>query len=143
MSKCTGCPHAGKYAFCNLGESARNFLDTNSITMEYPRGNVLFREGEAAGEIFLVCSGKVKSTATSIEGRSAILRLSGPGDVLGMSAVLGRHRTRSQRKPCSPAASACCMRACCSNSCGSSVTQAWALPARSHRTTVPPSRRCA
>ncbi|SEB42215.1 Crp/Fnr family transcriptional regulator [Terriglobus roseus] len=89
MSKCTNCPHVGKYAFCNLGEAARNFLEANSITMEYPRGNVLFREGEAAGAVFLVCSGKVKSTATSTEGRSAILRLSGPGDVLGMSAVMG------------------------------------------------------
>lgn len=89
MSKCAGCPHAGKYAFCNLGESARRFLDAHAITIEYPRGNVLFREGESAGAIFLVCSGKVKSTATSTEGRSAILRLSGPGDVLGMSAALG------------------------------------------------------
>ncbi|AFL88456.1 cAMP-binding protein [Terriglobus roseus DSM 18391] len=89
MSKCTGCPHAGKYAFCNLGQAAQAFLDVNSITMEYPRGNVLFREGESAGAVFIVCSGKVKSTATSTEGRSAILRLSGPGDVLGMSAVLG------------------------------------------------------
>jgi CRP/FNR family transcriptional regulator len=88
MNKCTGCPHAGKYAFCNLGDAARSFLDANSITMEYPRGNVLFREGEPASAVFLVCSGKVKSTATSTEGRSAILRLSGPGDVLGMSAVL-------------------------------------------------------
>ena len=89
MSKCTGCPHAGKYAFCNLGESARAYLDAHAINMEYPRGNVLFREGEDAGAVFLVCSGKVKSTATSTEGRSAILRLSGPGDVLGMSAALG------------------------------------------------------
>ena len=89
MSKCTGCPHAGKYAFCNLGESARSFLDAHAISMDYPRGNILFREGDDAGAVFIVCSGKVKSTATSTEGRSAILRLSGAGDVLGMSAALG------------------------------------------------------
>ncbi len=88
MSKCTGCQHAGKYAFCNLGEAARGFLDSHAINMEYPRGNVLFREGEDAAAVFVVCSGKVKSSATSTEGRSAILRLSGPGDVLGMSAAL-------------------------------------------------------
>ena len=89
MSKCEGCPHAGKYAFCNLSEAAREFLDAHAINMEYPRGNVLFREGEEASAVFIVCSGKVKSTATSREGRSAILRLSSAGDVLGMSAAVG------------------------------------------------------
>ena len=53
MSKCTGCQHAGKYAFCNLGESARGFLDSHAINMEYPRGNVLFREGEDAAAVLL------------------------------------------------------------------------------------------
>lgn len=88
MSKCTNCPHAGKYVFCNLGEEARKFLDTQSISMEYPRGNTIFREGDSGDAVFVLCSGKVKMTATSSEGRSAILRIAGPGDVLGVSAVL-------------------------------------------------------
>jgi len=88
MSKCTNCPHAGKYAFCNLGEDARNFLDEQSVTVEYPRGSTLFREGEPGAAVFLVCSGKIKIMASSTEGRSAILRVAHHGDVLGMSAVL-------------------------------------------------------
>ncbi len=89
MNKCAKCPHAGKYAFCNLGEEARSFLDSQAVTVEYPRGSVLFREGEAGAAVFLLCSGKVKVTASSTEGRSAILRVAHHGDVLGMSAVLG------------------------------------------------------
>lgn len=89
MSKCTNCPHAGKYAFCNLGEAAREFLDEQSITVEYPRGSIFFRQGEPGSAVFLICSGKVKVMASSTEGRLAILRVARHGDVLGMSAVLG------------------------------------------------------
>lgn len=103
MNKCMNCPHVGKYAFCNLGESAREFLDTQSVTVEYPRGSVLFREGEDGSAVFLLCSGKVKVTATSTEGRSAILRVARHGDVLGMSAVLGKTEhevTAEALEPC-------------------------------------------
>jgi CRP/FNR family transcriptional regulator, cyclic AMP receptor protein len=89
MSKCQNCPNAGKHAFCSLGEDARRFLESNSIAMEYPRGTVLFREGDQCDAIFVVCSGKVKVSVTSREGRTMILRIADGGDVLGMSAALG------------------------------------------------------
>jgi CRP/FNR family transcriptional regulator, cyclic AMP receptor protein len=88
MSKCLNCPHAGKHAFCNLGEKSRSFLESNSIGMEYRRGNILFREGEQSSAVFVVCSGRVKVSATSREGRTLILRVADAGDVLGMSAAL-------------------------------------------------------
>ncbi|MEG9432858.1 Crp/Fnr family transcriptional regulator [Terriglobus sp. ADX1] len=103
MNKCVKCPHAGKYAFCNLGAGARDFLDNQSVTLEYPRGSILFREGERGAAIFLVCSGKVKVSASSSEGRSAIVRVAHHSDVLGMSAVLGETEyevTAEALEPC-------------------------------------------
>jgi CRP/FNR family transcriptional regulator len=56
--------------------------------MEYPRGSVLFREGDRISAVFVMCSGKVKVSATSRDGRTMILRIADAGDVLGMSAAL-------------------------------------------------------
>jgi CRP/FNR family transcriptional regulator len=89
MSKCQNCPNAGKHAFCSLGDDARGFLESQSIGVEYPRGSVLFREGDQCDAVFVVCSGKIKVSVTSREGRTMILRIADGGDVLGMSAALG------------------------------------------------------
>lgn len=56
--------------------------------MEYPRGTVVFREGEHCDAIFVICSGRVKVTASSREGRTMILRIATAGAVLGLSAAL-------------------------------------------------------
>jgi CRP/FNR family transcriptional regulator len=89
MSKCHNCPNAGKHAFCSLGDDARSFLESQSIGVEYPRGSVLFREGDQCDAVYIVCSGKLKVSVTSREGRTMILRIADGGDVLGMSAALG------------------------------------------------------
>jgi CRP/FNR family transcriptional regulator, cyclic AMP receptor protein len=88
MSNCLNCPQASKSPFCNLGEKSLTFLEVNSIPMEYRRGNILFREGDECSAVFVICSGRVKISATSREGRTFILRIAGPGDVLGMSSAL-------------------------------------------------------
>jgi CRP/FNR family transcriptional regulator len=88
-SKCQNCSNAGKHAFCSLGDDARSFLESQSVGVEYPRGTVLFREGDPCDAIFVVCSGKIKVSVTSREGRTMILRIADGGDVLGMSAALG------------------------------------------------------
>ena len=88
MPKCLNCAHAGKHPFCNLGQESRAFLEANSVVMEYPRGSVLFREGDRCSAVFVMCSGKVKVSTTSREGRTMILRIADAGDVLGMSAAL-------------------------------------------------------
>ncbi len=87
MPKCLDCLQSGKHPFCNLGSTSRAFLESNSISMEYPRGSVLFREGDHGTAIFVLCSGKVKVSATSRDGRTMILRVATSGDVLGMSAA--------------------------------------------------------
>jgi CRP/FNR family cyclic AMP-dependent transcriptional regulator len=89
MPKCHNCPNAGKHAFCSLGDDARSFLESQSVGVEYPRGTVLFREGDQCDAVFVICSGKVKVSTTSREGRTMILRIADGGDVLGMSAALG------------------------------------------------------
>jgi CRP/FNR family transcriptional regulator, cyclic AMP receptor protein len=79
--------HAG-LPFCNLkGETLSEFL---AIAPESSRSRceTLFVEGETPRYVFLICSGRVKLTVTSREGRTAILRIAGPGEILGLSSAM-------------------------------------------------------
>lgn len=105
MTNCVSCPKACKNPFCNLSEATRSFLDANSIPMEYRRGNILFREGDESSAVFLICSGRVKVSATSSEGRTLILRIASDGDVLGIGAAMrsgdsGYEVTAEAVEPC-------------------------------------------
>lgn len=88
MTSCLNCPQSGKQTFCNLSPCSRSFLEGNSIPMEYRRGNILFREGDESSAVFVICSGRVKVSASSREGRTLILRIASAGDVLGIGAAL-------------------------------------------------------
>ncbi len=97
------CPEAGKRAFCKLGPESRTFLESNSLTTDYSRGSTLFREGDRSNAIFIMCSGKVKVSATSRDGKTMILRIADAGDVLGMSAALTKGEyevTAEALEPC-------------------------------------------
>jgi CRP/FNR family transcriptional regulator len=54
----------------------------------YPGGAVLFVEGQMPRGAFVLCSGKVKLSTTSREGKVLILKMAGPGEALGLSAVI-------------------------------------------------------
>ena len=103
MQSCQNCPNAGKTAFCDLGCESRAFLEANSIPMEYQRGNILFREGDPCAAILMVCSGRVKISTTSREGRTLILRIASAGHVLGLGSALNEEEhevTAEAMEPC-------------------------------------------
>jgi CRP/FNR family transcriptional regulator len=56
----------------------------------YPKGAVLFMEGQAAGGIFAICSGRVKLSTSSFEGNAIILKVAQAGELLGLAAILSR-----------------------------------------------------
>lgn len=49
----------------------------------YEEGRLIFEEGEPAFGVYLIDSGKVKLTKRTPEGRRQILKLIGPGEILG------------------------------------------------------------
>ena len=85
---CLTCPVTEDGLFCHLGQQALAELDTMRQTSVYPKGAILFVEGQTADGLFVLCSGKVKLTASYPQGRSIILRVAAPGEVLGLSAAL-------------------------------------------------------
>ncbi|HXE91698.1 MAG TPA: Crp/Fnr family transcriptional regulator [Terriglobales bacterium] len=54
----------------------------------YPEGAVLFEEGRMAEGALLVRSGRVKLSVSSPRGKTLLLEVAGPGEMLGLSAVL-------------------------------------------------------
>lgn len=83
---CTSC--VNRKGFCNMQGQSIGTLDRIKFTATYPKGSLLFVEGEKARGVFVLCAGKVKLTTSSSEGRTLIVRIVEPGEVLGASAVL-------------------------------------------------------
>jgi CRP/FNR family transcriptional regulator, cyclic AMP receptor protein len=87
---CVSCKLRNERVFCNLPDEEIKQLDSIKFTSAYPKGSVLFVEQQEPRGIYIVCSGKVKLTTSSAEGKTLILRIAEPGEVLGLSAsILG------------------------------------------------------
>jgi len=68
----------------------RTLEELNEIksTAVYPHAALLFTEGQRPRGIFVLCSGRVKLSTTSGEGKTLITKISAPGDVLGLNAAI-------------------------------------------------------
>jgi CRP/FNR family transcriptional regulator, cyclic AMP receptor protein len=86
--RCSDCEHRTLQAFCNLNDAALHRFDNLGELMRLPRRSVVFEEGQHARSVFFVCAGQLKLSTTSKDARTMIVRLAGPGDVLGLSAML-------------------------------------------------------
>jgi CRP/FNR family transcriptional regulator, cyclic AMP receptor protein len=82
-----GLPKSGDSS-CSLAEETLRGMDNIKLTSSYPRGAVLFAEQEAPRGVFILSKGRVKVSMTSSEGRSVILRIAQPGEVLGLHGVV-------------------------------------------------------
>ncbi|HVT98517.1 MAG TPA: Crp/Fnr family transcriptional regulator [Acidobacteriaceae bacterium] len=85
---CMDCPARGKHMFCSMKETEMGKFDTLGTQVRFSTGAVIFREGDNCGSVHVLCSGRVKLSATSREGRTLILKIARAGEVLGLSAAL-------------------------------------------------------
>ena len=76
------------HPFAKLSGAAMAQFEAIAPEVTRARGAALFVEGETAHHVYVICSGRVKLSVTSREGRTAILRIAGPGEVLGISAAM-------------------------------------------------------
>ncbi len=88
IESCLSCPHREDRLFCNLPPPAAQKLAAITSAATYPKGATLFVEGQSPRGVFILCSGKVKLSTSSADGRSLILRISEPGEVLGLPATV-------------------------------------------------------
>ena len=100
---CQTCTLRGNGFFCQLSPAALKDLDAIKFTSAYPAGAVLFIERQTARGVYLLCEGEVKLSISSSEGKKLILRITKPGEVLGLGSALSaipHEVTAETLRPC-------------------------------------------
>jgi len=87
---CLKCEYRHMRSFCNLTPEALQDFDRIGVLTSHGGGSRLFSEGDTAQNVFVLCLGQAKISATSREGKTMILKIAGPGDVMGLSAALAK-----------------------------------------------------
>jgi len=74
--------------FCDLPAAALETFERIKCAATYPQGAVLFVEGQMPRGIFVLCQGTVKLSINSSNGKTMIVKLAEPGELLGLSATI-------------------------------------------------------
>jgi CRP/FNR family transcriptional regulator, cyclic AMP receptor protein len=88
VDKCTECPLITDKLFCDLSHKALEGLDNIASPATYPKGAILFVEGQEPRGVFVVCSGRVKLSVGSASGKALILRIAESGQVVGLPGTI-------------------------------------------------------
>ena len=85
---CFKCELRPDRVFCDLPSDALLAFDSIKEVAQVARGEILFHEGRLPRGIFVLCEGRVKLSVCSEHGKRLMLRVAGPGEVLGLSATM-------------------------------------------------------
>ncbi len=85
---CFRCEMRPDRTFCDLPTDALQAFDQIKELSQLPRGSTLFGEGRQPRGVFLLCQGRAKLSVCSEGGKRLMLRVAGPGEVLGLSATM-------------------------------------------------------
>lgn len=85
---CESCALRESGYFCDLPAQALKDLSAVRMGSVYPAGAVLFVEKQEPRGVFLLCEGEVKLSISSSSGKTLILRIAKPGEILGLMPVL-------------------------------------------------------
>jgi CRP-like cAMP-binding protein len=79
-----------------LDESERGAFDAVGRARRFAAGEAVFHEGDDPGGVIAIVSGRVKVSIAGVGGREVLVRLPGPGELVGeLAAIGGQPRTAS------------------------------------------------
>ncbi|KOX31656.1 Crp/Fnr family transcriptional regulator [Saccharothrix sp. NRRL B-16348] len=73
--------------FQGVEQAAAEALAQTLESVEFPRGHVIFAEGEPGDRLYIIQSGKVKIGRKSPDGRENLLGIFGPSDMFGELSI--------------------------------------------------------
>ena len=73
--------------FQGVEPAAAEALASTLEAVEFPRGHVVFAEGEPGDRLYIILSGKVKLGRKSPDGRENLLGIFGPSDMFGELSI--------------------------------------------------------
>src|SRR5215475_15336543 len=88
IESCLTCPLVKERIFCDLPRPVLTALDAISSSATYPKDAILFVEGQDPRGVFILCNGRVKLSTTSADGKSIIVRIAEPGEIVGLAGTL-------------------------------------------------------
>lgn len=88
FNSCRTCSFRDRSIFSGLDYTHLLELENMQQKLAYPEGVVLFLRGEEPRGVYCVCSGRIKLSTNSPDGRALVLGYVLPGNVLGIRAVL-------------------------------------------------------
>jgi CRP/FNR family cyclic AMP-dependent transcriptional regulator len=103
VDDCTKCPLRQEGFFCQMSNDSVTAFEKVKFTSSYPAGAVLFVEGQAPRGVYMLCTGRVKLTMTSPEGKTIIMRVAEAGELLGLHSAISadvHELTAETLQPC-------------------------------------------
>jgi CRP/FNR family cyclic AMP-dependent transcriptional regulator len=85
---CQMCRVRASGFFCQLSPPALKDFEAVRSYATYPAGAILFMEKQDPRGVFVLCAGEVKLSISSSRGKTLILRIAKPGEILGLMAVM-------------------------------------------------------
>jgi len=85
---CLHCEHRSLRKFCNMDTAALEDFDGLGTQVSVSSETIIFEEDSPTRGVFVICTGQVKLSCFSKQGKTLILKIAGPGDVLGLGAAL-------------------------------------------------------
>lgn len=88
VDNCATCSWKKDNFFCQLSPASLKSFEEVKFTSSYPANAVLFVEGQVPRGVYQLCKGRVKLTMTSADGKSIILHIAEPGELIGINGAI-------------------------------------------------------
>ena len=74
--------------FAKMDRTVIEQLASYSLTQQVARGATIFRKGDPGTSLYAVCTGTVKISVPSVDGKDAVFNVMNAGDIFGEIAIL-------------------------------------------------------
>jgi len=85
---CNHCAFRSDRPFCDMSPDAIRGFDDIKEQSVLGKGALLFAEGRPSRGVYVLCEGRAKLSICSDSGKRLMLRVAGPGEVLGLGSTL-------------------------------------------------------
>lgn len=91
---CSGC----SWVFSELSAKEFEALKRLMRPLKFNKGDLIFQEGEPGFGLYIICRGKVKLSKHAPNGKEQILKILGPGEILGEGTLFDREEYSASAK---------------------------------------------
>lgn len=88
VENCLDCHLHSSGFFCHLSRASLAAFNRIKHAAVFPQHTVVLAEGQSPCGVFILCQGRAKLSTTSRDGKTLIVRIAEPGEVLGLYAVI-------------------------------------------------------